>query len=220
MGDTTLDGVIRAGFDHLAAELRVALPGRIESFNPVERTATVKPMLSRRFRGAVTATELPVVQNVPIVEPRTLKAIVSLPVTPGDPVLMVFADRAIENWLGSAGVIPSAPLDVRQHDLSDAFAVLGGWPCGKPGIVPKETSAASIQVAQGTKIYIGNDKVDLLDLLDQMATIFSDVAGLFTTYALHFHANAGADPPSDATNWNAALVTLKAIQVQLALIKS
>ncbi len=220
MGDTTIDGLIREAFDHLIGDMRVSMPGRIETFDTAERTATVKPMLSIKFRGSTTPTELPIIQNIPVVEPRTQKAILSLPIASGDPVLMVFADRAIENWLGSSNAQPSAPLDVRKHHLTDAFAVLGGWPTGLSGITPKETGAASIQVAPGTKIYLGNDSVELLDLLDQMQTIFSDVAGLFTTYQAHFHTSLDASGvPSDAAGWATALVTLQAIQAKLALIK-
>ena len=219
MGEASLDGVIRAAFEHLMTDRRTSLPGAIETFNATERSATVQPMISRRAPGT-DPVKLPVIQNVPIVELRSSVALHHVPIAKGDPVLMIFADRAIGNWFGSSGAVPSEPLDVRQHDLSDAFAILGGLPQLLERVLPGDESAAGITVKPGTKIYLGNDSVELLALLDQMMTIFSDVAGLMTTYQTHIHTSAGADPPTDAAGWAAALVTLTTIQEQLTLIRT
>ena len=166
-GDTTLDGLIRDAFAHLMTDVRVSLPGKIETFN-ADRTATVQPMISRKFKGAAVGTKLPVIQNVPIVEARTQKAIAHLPIGKGDPVLLVFSDRAIGNWLGSAGVIPVLPLDVRQHDIADAFGILGGWPTLQKGITPGSSTAAGITVKPGTPLYLGNGTEELVSIMSEM----------------------------------------------------
>lgn len=217
----TLESVIRKGFWHLMAEVRTAMPGRIESFDSSTRLASVRPMLSRRYSGDSSATALPVVQRVPLVEMRTGKAVLCLPVTKGDPVLLVFSDRAIDNWLGGDGEQPADPQDVRQHDLTDAFAILGGWPELRSADHPAPSGdAAELLVAQGTKIKLGNGADELLDILDQFVDLFESMGGLFETYALHFHGNAGADKPTDFAAWEAAGVTLTAIRSSLDKLKA
>lgn len=203
MPEQTLDSVIRKAFGELIGDVHVSLPGKIETFDATLRTATVKPMVSRRYRGVAQAAELPVIQNVPVVEPRTTLGAFIVPLSPGDPVLLVFGDRAIENWLGSSGVAPSEPLDVRKHDLTDAFAIPGGWPNLQPGLA-LQTGVLGVQAAPGTPIYIGNGADEFLDIVTQFMDIFTRITtGLMASYSLHFHGNAGADPPSDALAWDA-----------------
>ena len=213
--DTTLDGLIRDAFSHLMTDVRVSLPGKIESFN-ADRTATVQPMISRKFKGAAAGTKLPVIQNVPVVEPRTQKAIAHLPITKGDPVLLVFSDRAVGNLLGSSGAIPSLPLDVRQHDISDAVASLGGWPTLQEGVTPGASAAAGITVAEGTKIYLGNGSVELLDVLDQIITVFEDVAtGVMTALTAHVHVGGVGVPVVPFTPFQLQLTIIKELLAEL-----
>ena len=47
----------------------------------------------------------------------------TFPVKPGDECLLVFNERCIDGWWQSGG--SSEPLDYRQHDLSDAVAIMG-----------------------------------------------------------------------------------------------
>ena len=197
--NTSLDGLIRLAFDQLIGEVHVCLPGRIETFNETKRTATVQPMISRRYRGAANATELPVLQDAPVIENRTAAAYHFSPIAPGDPVTLIFADRGIENWLGSSGAAPSEPLDVRKHDFTDALAILGGWPTLKSGLsaVP---GAAGILVGPNTKLVLGSEAVELVDLLDQIVAVFEDLAdGLITKLEVHVHGAGGSGPPPPGT---------------------
>ncbi len=197
--NTSLDGLIRLAFDQLIGEVHVCLPGRIETFNETKRTATVQPMISRRYRGADTATKLAILQDVPVIEYRTTKARLNLPITLGDPVLLVMADRGIENWLGSSGATPSEPLDVRKHDFTDAFAILGGWPLLKAGLTAEPViNTAGLTVAPGVKISIGNGVSELLDIVDQ----------LLDEVSAHFHIGFAGIPtavPDAATLANIIL---------------
>lgn len=47
----------------------------------------------------------------------------TFPVRVGDECLVVFADRCIDYWWQSGGV--QEPVDPRQHNLSDGFALIG-----------------------------------------------------------------------------------------------
>lgn len=166
--DVSLDGLIRLAFDHLMTDVRVSLPGKIESFDKDTRLATIQPMIQRRYLGDSEPTNLPVVQMVPLVEMRTQNAILSLPVASGDPVLLVFSDRAMDNWLGGNGSQPADPEDVRQHDITDAFAILGGWPeLMTPSHPGPSGDDAEFLVAPGVKIGIGNGTDELISILHE-----------------------------------------------------
>ena len=215
MGDNSLDGVIRAAFEHLMTDRRTSLPGAIETFNATERSATVQPMISRRAPGT-DPVKLPVIQNVPIVELRSSVALHHVPIAKGDPVLMIFADRAIGNWFGSSGAVPSEPLDVRQHDLSDAFAILGGWPQLLVGVLPGADSAAGITVAPGTPIYLGNGAVELIDLLDQIVAVLEDASsGMITALTAHVHTGGTGTPTVAFTPFQLQLTALKELLAQI-----
>ena len=204
----TLEGVIRAAFRNLEADLYTALPGKVESIDQDTRLVTVKPMISRRYFGASTPTELPVIVGVPLVEMRTQKAFLSMPVTKGDPVLMVFGDRALDNYIESAGAAPVEPLDVRMHDITDAFAILGGWPIQKQDAVPAPNGdGVELLLAPGVKLAMGNETAELLDLIDQQLDAIT----------AHFHigfAGVPTAPPDSAT-----LTTITNIKTLLATLK-
>ncbi|MBS6009725.1 MAG: phage baseplate protein [Haemophilus parahaemolyticus] len=105
------------------AEINVAMPATIVSYNAGNQWATVKPSLAKRLSNGNTL-QAPQIVNVPVCFPVAdvggNKAMITLPMKAGDGVLLVFSQRSIENWLdGSKG----SPDDPRMFDLSDAFAI-------------------------------------------------------------------------------------------------
>jgi hypothetical protein len=117
----------RAAMDHLLAQLRVALPGIIASFDPQTQTAVVQPAVRERVKigGVERDVDLPLLPDVPVVFPRAGGFCLTLPVKPGDECLVVFADLCIDGWWAAGGAQNMA--EKRRHDLSDAFAILGPW---------------------------------------------------------------------------------------------
>ena len=204
--EESLEGLIRQAFTHLMADFRVALPGKIETYDPVTGVASVKPMLQRRYFGDSLPTNLPILQQVPVVMPRSGKAVLSLPLAQGDPVLLVFSDRAIDNWLGGAGVEPADPQDTRQHDLTDAFALPGGWPELRLATHPAPSGdALELLVEHGTGIALGNGTNELIDLVIQ----FMEFVEQTITFS---NAGGPTGPPT-----NAALLT--SIKENLEILK-
>ncbi len=128
--------------ESLATQLRVAMPGIIQSFDPNAITCTVSPAI----RGIMPTPEgtnpsdLPLLVDVPVIFPRGGGCTMTFPVKPGDECLLVFSDRCIDFWWQSGGVQES--VDPRQHDLSDAFAIIG------PQSQAKKISGISTSAAQ------------------------------------------------------------------------
>ncbi|MDD2056621.1 hypothetical protein NPS58_04060 [Pseudomonas putida] len=102
------------------------MPGIIQSFDPGAMTCTVQPAIQAYVRdesGNLTSTNLPLLLDCPVQFPAGGGCTLTFPVAPGDECLVVFASRCIDSWWQSGGIQNQAEL--RMHDLSDGFALLG-----------------------------------------------------------------------------------------------
>ncbi len=112
--------------DEVANKLRVACPGIIQSWDPVEMTAFVQPCIREVVLTDVDKykwEQLPVLPHVPVVYPRCGDFIITFPLNPGDECLVVFGDRSIDSWWQSGGI--QQPMKGFVHDLSDGFCIPG-----------------------------------------------------------------------------------------------
>lgn len=103
-------------------DLHTCLPGIIASFDPDTQTASVQPAIKRIFteKGAVN---LPLCVDVPVAFPGGGDFFLTFPVKPGDECILLFSERAIDNWHASGGT--QTPAEYRLHDLSDGIAIVG-----------------------------------------------------------------------------------------------
>jgi hypothetical protein len=144
-------------------ELRVAIPGIIQSFDPVKQTVVVQPAITEQMvdpiTGAPKPVTLPLISDVPIIIPRAGGFTLTVPVTAGDECLVVFADMCIDAWFQSGGT--QNQIDKRRHDLSDAFAILGPW--NQRRVLPNySTTAAHLRSDDGnTIIEVGSGEVTI-----------------------------------------------------------
>ncbi|GGA34063.1 Gp138 family membrane-puncturing spike protein [Hafnia psychrotolerans] len=110
----------------ISANLRVAMPGIIQSFDPDAVTCVVQPAIAGAETdksGNIQSSPLPLLLDVPVVFQRGGGVTMTFPVKAGDECLVIISDRCIDFWWQSGGV--QEPVDTRQHDLSDAFAIVG-----------------------------------------------------------------------------------------------
>lgn len=130
--------------------MRVSMPGIIMSFDPDAVTCVVQPAIKGGVpdeSGNLASANLPLLVDVPVVFPRGGGCTLTFPVKPGDECLVIFADRCIDFWWQSGGV--QEPVDQRQHDLSDAFAIVGPQSQAKK-ISGISTTAAQLRTDDGT----------------------------------------------------------------------
>ena len=107
-------------------QIRVALPGIVQSFDPEAVTAIVQPAIrsvETDNDGNRVTKNYPLLVDVPVVFPRGGGCTLTFPVKAGDECLVIFADRCIDFWWQNGGV--QEPVDDRVHDLSDAFCIVG-----------------------------------------------------------------------------------------------
>lgn len=111
-----------AQIDGRLKDLHTCLPGIIASFDPDTQTASVQPAIKRIFteKGAVN---LPLCVDVPVAFPGGGDFFLTFPVKAGDECILMFSERAIDNWHASGGT--QAPAEYRLHDLSDGIAIVG-----------------------------------------------------------------------------------------------
>lgn len=112
--------------NRVMSNLRVAMPGVIQSFNPEDITCVVQPSLMGQDTGSDNNKEsnpLQLLTDVPVVFPRGGGCTLTFPISPGDECLIIFADRCIDFWWQSGGV--QEPVSNRMHSLSDAFVIVG-----------------------------------------------------------------------------------------------
>ena len=134
----TLEGAIRAGMDSLSKQLRCACPAIVQSWNASQQTVTAKLALKEIVLngGAQTETELPLLVDVPVIMPRAGGYCLLMTPKAGDECLVIFSDMCIDAWWQSGGIQSQAEL--RRHDLSDGFAIMGCWSQVKKPAFPSD----------------------------------------------------------------------------------
>lgn len=192
----------------LNANFHVCLPGRILNYNADTQIASVQPLIKRLFYRETAAQIPPVINQVPIVFPRTATSFIRLPVSKDDIVLIIFTDRAIDNWVTGNGE-PKDAISQRMHHINDAFAIPGGYPIGKQWKATNP-NALEVQVKPGTKITIGNGNDELIALAYTAFQKLHDVASELSTTLANIElltvttSNGPSGTPINATDFATA----------------
>lgn len=125
----------------LRASLHVAMPGRIQSYDPVHQVADIiigvkDSLIDPEGDGEYMHLSYPVLPAVPILFPRMGRWFMAMSVEPGDAVQLLFNSSAIGVWRRSTRVDNIEGLqralqgitlvgDVARHHITHAVAVLG-----------------------------------------------------------------------------------------------
>lgn len=115
--------------------VRTSIPGIVKKVNVVNGAlisidvqVTIFKMVTDKTGLGVIQEEIPTIRGVPFVVPwgKGAGLLLSVPLAVGDDVLVLFADRSIDNWqsTGKASA-PAEPVIPRTHDLTDAIAIPG-----------------------------------------------------------------------------------------------
>lgn len=122
-----------------------AMPGIVASdLVPGKRTVTVQPAIRGQVQkrdGSFELVALPVLLDCPVVYPSGGGGTLTFPIKAGDECLVVFASRCIDGWWQLGDVQNQA--DMRKHDLSDGFALVGV--SSVPKVIP-DISTTTVQL--------------------------------------------------------------------------
>lgn len=197
----TLVEVVSTAMEKRLADVHVALPGVVQKFDPARQTVDVLPLIKESVvldDGTVQTETLPVLVSVPVLFPRAGGYFISLPVVPGDTVLLIFNERSIDKYFFSGGKIPVDPVDLRKHDLSDAVALVGFVPVTKPlteelssGAVFGKEKGAQLR-ATGSAIEVTTKgspaALDFVAMATKVDTILTTIHGIFAGWTPVYEA--------------------------------
>ncbi len=186
-------------------DVHVALPGKIQSYDPATQTATVELQLKRALPkgdGTYATEDLPVLENVPIQFPRTKLFAFTLPIAEGDFGLVVFSEMSLDQWRSKAG--NTSPGDVGRHTLTGGVF--------QPGLMPNdeaidddigsdlmigEIGGVQVRVKPGGVCHVVTGGSTTADSFVAMAgKVLSELTNLETNFNTHVHPTAAVGPPS------------------------
>ena len=177
---------IQNTINHSLFNINTAIPGEITKVDTAKQLVNVKVALKRLVDG--TEYEIPELEDVPLMYPRTKVNGLSYQVDPGDNVLLIFCQRNINDWKKKgAGSIPP---DARKFDISDAIAIPGINPEGDAYTLKEGTELLGDNIFIGdsskeivleaneikldaSTVSIGSDSAELVDILSQTLQVLS-----------------------------------------------
>lgn len=159
----SLREVIGSHIDVALDGLRVAMPGRIDAYDPATRRAAVQPLLMvpvHKVDGTVESVAIRKLVEVPVLSLQGGGRGIKVPIAPGDACLLLFADFSVDEWKAKGGVVD--PKGFGQHAVADAFAIVGLADPAAPA------PAASIEVLPDGKVLLGEGATQAVPLGDNL----------------------------------------------------
>lgn len=186
----SLEKVIEASNYQNWLEFNVCKPAIVEEYDHKTQIARVRPVFKKKYRDG-TVNKAPLVYEVPVCHPRSSGAFIHLPIKKGDYVLLVFADRSLEEWLQAGGEV--LPKDKRAHDITDAFALPMGYPknaafnpINANDLVIKNEENGNfleLRVKNNNHLQVKNNKEELVKVLDDLITTLREAVVYTSTGA-------------------------------------
>lgn len=188
----TLNDAVTAVVDYRLNNVHTAMPGSIVDYDYTKQKASVQPLLNKVWTDG-TNTPFPVLENVPVIFPKSGGAGLTFPVLAGDTCLLLFIERSTDLWLTVGGQVN--PDDRRKFDLSDAVAIMGLFPFTETSTSNNNTDvlltyknsyitikeSGDIVINTSGKVAIGNSTTEVLDIISQL---LADLQGAAVTGAV------------------------------------
>lgn len=173
--------VIRMAIAEFAGGLHTCLPGYVLAYDRTTQTCDVQPAVRGRVQqadGVISEVDLPALKGVPVAFPSGASFSLTFDLTVGDPVVVMFAERAIDVWKGNQPATIVGVQEPRRFDLSDAYAIPGGRPPVAP--LPATDYASGATVLRSSDVRLGssaasatNNALVLRSGLEQLKSAFN-----------------------------------------------
>jgi hypothetical protein len=151
------------------------------------KTISCKPVSNRVIDGQ--SIELPEFIEVPPIFMNGGSSYDAYPITIGDSCLLVIAERCFDAWYGGADFV--SPVELRMHDYSDGFALVGIQPQAGAITIP------SVATMQGDRVAFGN----LNRTGNEIIIGNRDQTGISTASELHAGNGFTGTKTADGINW-------------------
>jgi hypothetical protein len=181
---------IRRAINETMAELHTATIARVTSVG--DTTISCQPVISRLVRGQ--KIDLPEFVDVPPVFMQGGESYLAHPISEGDYCLLLVMERCFDRWYN--GQDNQTPLELRMHDYSDGFALVGVNPMAAALTIPQETTMTGV-----TRMGV-EDPSDMMALaglvLSELQDIKADFDALKTWLSGHTHSSGGSGTPTSS----------------------
>ena len=189
--------LIRRAIDDRLCRVHTMLPGRVESYNPGDQTADVRIAIDRlelAGDGEEISEPLPVIPDVPVAHPRGGQYFAAFPLVAGDSVMLLFAERSIDNWFAGDGE-PVNPDVLHQHDFSDAVAYPGFYPLKKK-LANAKADKLVVGHDNGTAMFVDESLINLgaesaAEFVALAAKTLTELQSIVTQHNAHVHVETG-----------------------------
>lgn len=115
-------------------------------------TIDCQPVINRQVNGQ--SVRLPVFADVPPVFMQGGSSYTAHPITPGDYCLVLITERCYDRWYAGSDFL--TPLELRMHDYSDGFALVGVNPQAGAIQIPDVITQIGDTFQQGDYVHQGN----------------------------------------------------------------
>lgn len=165
-------------------EMHTALPGTIVAFDAATQTATVELNIQRELNGSNET--LPQLESVPVMVACGGGFAVTFPLAAGDPCLILFIERGLDNWYLNGGTQPQATR--RHHHYSDAVC-LPGLKAAPDAIanysatdltIGREDGNGQLCITPAGQFAITNGTEELLTIIDELIQLVRTQQTLIT----------------------------------------
>lgn len=180
--------------------VRVSIPAIVVSYSKATQTITAQVTIRSRYfdasrndgKGDFVTYLPPPIAGIPVAFPSGGGVSFTWPLLPGDPVVLLVADRSIAEWKNS-GANDNTPTEPRRFDLSDAIALPGTpSPAAPLSIGAVSDTDAVIALPPGAALDVGGATASQAVAL---SAIVDGVFGALRTW-LDTHTHTSASPTS------------------------
>ncbi len=162
----TQSDVLASAQQKTARAINCVQIGVIASYDPTTQLANInlsmKQIKDIAEDGTRTYQEYPLLMECPVVTLFGGADFLSMPVATGDTCIVLFNDREIDQWLYLGH--GQAPVTLRMHDISDAFALVG---------IRSLTNSIAGVLAAGIRLSHGGGSSQM-DLTDDLITTVAE----------------------------------------------
>lgn len=190
--------VIRMAIAEFAGGLHTCLPGYVLAYDRTTQTCDVQPAVRGRVQaadGVVSEIDLPALKGVPVAFPSGASFSLTFDLTVGDPVVVMFAERAIDVWKGNQPATIVGVQEPRRFDLSDAYAIPGGRPPVAP--LPATDYASGATVLRSSDVRLGSSAAAKhVALGEDVVSALNTLIGVFNTHTHVYAPGPGTPVPT------------------------
>lgn len=179
--DPDLGSLLNARSRDTSANLNCHQVGVIVSFDPDKQTASVKIAMNKQVVDysknppAFNYLPYPVLTDCPVFMPAGGTGRLTFPIQPGDPCIIIFNDRDLDNWFSGGASTP--PNSSRIHDLSDGIVLVG---IRNVALAYGDYNTASAELRYKDGALLLADKVALNGKDSDLKTMFAKVIAALT----------------------------------------